>query len=347
MGADPGRNSTARPCWHTCRMRITALSGGVGGARFLRGLRHYLAQSADSELATAELTIIGNTGDDITMFGLRICPDLDTLLYTLADAIHEGQGWGRADESYLLQAELAAYGCQPQWFQLGDRDLALHIARTELLHQGVPLSAATYTLGQRWSLAEQRITLLPMSDDPIETQVRLAAPESRTIHFQEWWIRYQARLPAVEFIPRGAEHAHPGPGVLAAIAEADLVLLPPSNPIVSIGIILAVPGIRAALQECTAPVVGISPIVHGRPVRGHADQCLQALGLPTSSAAVAELYADFLDLWLVAPGDDPHAGPKTRVAERPLLMTDARTTAALAAAAVELGRQLSNPALAQ
>ncbi|MGL5829401.1 MAG: 2-phospho-L-lactate transferase, partial [Angustibacter sp.] len=261
-------------------MQITALSGGVGGARFLRGLLDYAAGSSDSALKTAKLTIIGNTGDDITMHGLRICPDLDSLLYTIGGVIHPEQGWGRADEGHLVQEELARYGCQPQWLTLGDRDLALHIARSELLHRGEPLSLVMRTLGARWALADRGIALLPMSDDPVETHIRVADPEPRIIHFQEWWIRHQASLPALEFIARGADIARPGPGVLAAIEQADVVLLPPSNPVVSIGIVLAVPGIREALVRCSAPVVGVSPIVHGRPVRGHADRCLQALGLP-------------------------------------------------------------------
>ncbi len=328
-------------------MRITALSGGVGGARFLRGLREYLRNSIEPELRTAEITIIGNTGDDITLFGLRICPDLDTLLYTLGGGIHEGQGWGRADESFTIQEELAHYRAEPQWLTLGDRDFSTHILRTELLAQGQSLSEVTARLSQRWGLPEQGIELLPMTDSPVETYVELRTPgEQSALHFQEWWVRYQAKLPAQGFHARGIESCTPAPGVLHALHQADLIILPPSNPIVSIGIILAVPELREALIHSTAPIVGVSPIVAGRPVRGHADACLAALGIATSALAVSSLYADFLTGWLVAPGEATlNSGVAAwpdglQVRECPLLMTDGPTTEALAARTVEFAREL-------
>jgi LPPG:FO 2-phospho-L-lactate transferase len=326
-------------------MQITALAGGVGGARFLRGLRAHLDASADAALREAEITVIGNTGDDITLFGLRVCPDLDTVMYTLGGGIDEDQGWGRADETHAVQGELAAYGVQPQWFGLGDRDFATHIARSQLLGLGYSLSQATEALCARWGLPERRVRLLPMTDDPVETHVVIDAPagspagEVEAIHFQEWWVRLRAGVPARQIVAVGIEQAHPAPGVLAAIRDADVVLLPPSNPVVSIGIILGVPEVRDALRGTRAPVVGVSPLVGGRPVRGHADACLAAIGVESTTSAVAGLYADFLDGWLVDTGDEPAPGSiaePVAVVARPLLMHDVAAAAEIAGAALDL-----------
>jgi len=214
-------------------MRITALAGGVGGARFLRGLR---AAAPD-----AEITVIGNTGDDIMLFGLHVCPDLDTVMYTLGGGVSEEQGWGRAGETHVVQDELTSYGAGPDWFALGDRDFATHIARTSMLHAGLPLSVVTRRLCDRW---RPGVTLLPMTDDDVQTHVVIDDDAGRrTVHFQEWWVRLHAKVPAVGFVFSGADRATPAPGVVEAIAAADFVLLPPSNPVVSIGVILAVPGI--------------------------------------------------------------------------------------------------------
>ncbi|HEX8498510.1 MAG TPA: 2-phospho-L-lactate transferase [Actinomycetales bacterium] len=327
-------------------MHITALAGGVGGARFLRGLLAHLASSPDADRREATVTVIGNTGDDITLFGLRVCPDLDTVMYTLGCGIDEHQGWGREGETHVVQGELAAYGAQPQWFGLGDRDIATHVARSQLLALGMPLSQVTAVLCDRWGLPDQRVRLLPMSDDPVETHVVVEDAEGRrAVHFQEWWVRMRAAVPAQQFIAVGMDRAGAGPGVLEAIREADVVLLPPSNPVVSIGIVLGVPGVRDALRGTRAPVVGVSPIVAGRPVRGHADACLAALGLASTAGAVAGLYEDFLDGWLVddAAGDDlasvrRRAGLTVR--SRPLLMTDVPSTAAIAGAALDLADEL-------
>ena len=329
-------------------MRITALAGGVGGARFLRGLLAHLATSPDPARRTAEVTVIGNTGDDITLFGLRVCPDLDTVMYTLGGGIDEAQGWGRSDETHTVQAELVAYGAQPQWFGLGDRDIATHVARSQLLGLGLSLSAVTSALCERWGLPDQRVQLLPMSDDPVETHVVIEDDEGRrAVHFQEWWVRLRAAVPAQQFLAVGIDRATPAPGVLEAIRGADVVLLPPSNPVVSIGIILGVPGIRDALRGTRAPVVGVCPIVGGRPVRGHADACLAAIGVQTTAGAVAGLYEDFLDGWLV---DDELASDLSSVRRRaglavrarPLLMTDVPSTAAIAAAALDLADELAS-----
>lgn len=319
-------------------MHITALAGGVGGARFLRGLRAHLDRVP--ELADTTLTIIGNTGDDITLFGLRVCPDLDTLIYTLGGGINEEQGWGRAEETHAVQGELTAYGAQPQWFGLGDKDFATHIARSQWLGQGRTLSEVTALLAARWGLPDQRVTLLPMSDTPVETHVVVDSAEGpRAVHFQEWWVRLQAAVPAQRFIAAGMDHAVAAPGVLDAIRQADLVLLPPSNPVVSIGIILGVPGVRDALRGTTAPVVGVSPLIGGAPVRGHADACLSAIGVDSTTQAVAGLYADFLDGWLVDEADAEASGfpARTTVRARPLWMRDVESAAEIAGAALELG----------
>jgi len=322
-------------------MRITALAGGVGGARFLRGLRTHLDRTPG--LGDSELTVIGNTGDDITLFGLRVCPDLDTLMYTLGGGIHEGQGWGRAEESHRVQGELAAYGAVPQWFGLGDLDLGTHVVRSQWLGQGVPLSEVTARLSQRWGLPDQRVRLLPMTDSPVETHVVVEDEEGqRAIHFQEWWVRHQAAVPAQRFVAVGMDRATPAPGVLDAIRQADVVLLPPSNPVVSIGIILGVPGVRDALRGTAAPVVGVSPLIGGAPVRGHADACLSAIGVDATATAVAGLYEDFLDGWLVSQEDA--AGVRLRraaVRGRPLLMTDRDAAADIAGAALDLALEVA------
>jgi LPPG:FO 2-phospho-L-lactate transferase len=325
-------------------MRITVLAGGVGGARFLRGLK---AAAPD-----AEITVVGNTGDDISLFGLHVSPDLDTVMYTLGGGISEDQGWGRADETFTVLHELAAYGARPDWFGLGDRDFATHIVRTSMLADGIPLSAVTTALAERW---QPGVTLLPMTDDRVETHVALKGdsaegtgrqPEGRgtTVHFQEWWVRLHAEIPAAEIMFTGAEAATPAPGVLEAIAAADCVLLPPSNPVVSVGAILAVPGIAEAVRAAT--VVGVSPIIGGAPVRGMADACLAAIGVETTAAAVAAHYgAGLLDGWLVddqdkAAVDDPRlAGIAVRAI--PLYMTDLAASAEIARAALSLAAELS------
>ena len=309
-------------------MQIVALAGGIGGARFLQGL-----QLAAPE---ASLTVVVNTGDDITLYGLRICPDLDTVMYTLGDGIDVERGWGRRDETFTARAELQAYDAPASWFGLGDRDLATHLVRRQMLDAGYPLSAVTAALCERW---RPGATLLPMSDDRVETHVVIdddATPGNRkAIHFQEWWVRHRAALKAHSIVAVGAESATAGPGVLAAIGVADVVLFPPSNPVVSIGTILQVEGIRAALQDKT--VVGLSPIIGGAPVRGMADACLDAIGVETSAQAVGRHYgAELLSGWLVDTTDAGVTVPGVTVRAVPLLMTDVAASAAMARAALEL-----------
>jgi LPPG:FO 2-phospho-L-lactate transferase len=327
-------------------MRITVLAGGIGGARFTRGLLHHLSTSG----LEAEVTVVGNTGDDIRLFGLQVCPDLDTIMYTLGGGISEERGWGREDETFTIKDELAAYGVEPTWFGLGDRDTATHVVRTQMLAAGYPLSDVTAALCARW---QPGVTLLPMSDDRLETHVVVDGAEPgtrRAIHFQEWWIRHRASLPAYDFVLVGVDDAKPAPGVLEAVRDTDLVLLPPSNPVVSIGTILQVAGVRDALVSTVAPVVGVSPIVGGAPVRGMADACLSAIGVDTSAAAVARHYGarasgGVLDGWLVHEATDASAVTELEptgleVRAVPLLMTDLDATAEIAAAALDLAADL-------
>jgi LPPG:FO 2-phospho-L-lactate transferase len=317
-------------------MRIVVLAGGIGGARFLRGLK---AAAPD-----AEITVIGNTGDDIHLFGLKVCPDLDTVMYTLGGGIHEEQGWGRADETWSVKEELAAYGVGPDWFGLGDRDFATHIVRTQMMAAGYPLSAVTEALCRRW---QPGVRLIPMTDDRVETHVVVDTGDGRrAVHFQEYWVRLRASVEAHAVVPVGADQAKPAPGVLEALAAADVIVFPPSNPVVSVGTILAVPGIREAVAEADAPVVGLSPIVGDAPVRGMADRMLAAIGVETSAAAVAEHYGSgLLDGWLVDEVDAA-AVPRVeacgiRCRAVPLMMTDTAATALMARQALDLAAEVA------
>jgi LPPG:FO 2-phospho-L-lactate transferase len=323
-------------------MRVTAVSGGIGGARFLRGLLTVLSP-AD------EVTVIANTADDIWLFGLKVCPDLDTLMYTLGGGIDEERGWGRSGETWHAKEELAAYGVQPDWFGLGDRDLATHVVRTQMLGAGYPLSAVTAALCERW---QPGVRLLPMSDDRVETHVLIdddtAASGRRAVHFQEYWVRLHAEPPVRDVVVVGLDAAQPAPGVLDAVTEADVVLLPPSNPVVSVGTVLGVPGISDALRAGSAPVVGVSPVIAGAAVRGMADQLLSGLGREGTAGGIARTYGarssgGVLDGWLVDTADAASvpgleaAGIRARSV--PLLMRDAEATAAMARSALELAEQ--------
>ncbi len=322
--------------------RVTVLSGGVGGARFLQGLLHAAARAGSD----TEVTVVANTADDIWVHGLKVCPDLDTVMYTLGGGIDEVRGWGRTAETWSAKDELAAYGVEPTWFGLGDKDIATHLVRTQMLEAGYPLSAVTEALCRRW---QPGVRLLPMTDDRVETHVVVADDEApsgqRAVHFQEYWIRLHAEVPARAVVPVGIDGASPAPGVLKAIADTDLLVLPPSNPVVSVGTILGVPGIRDAVRDTPAPVVGLSPIVAGTHVRGMAAQMLTAIGVEVSAAGVAEHYGSrrsggILDAWLV---DESDAALADRVraagiacAAVPLMMTDQDATAAMVEAALNL-----------
>ncbi|GIH12032.1 2-phospho-L-lactate transferase [Rugosimonospora africana] len=323
-------------------MRIVVLAGGIGGARFLQGVR----------ATGAEVTAIVNVGDDVTLHGLRICPDLDSVMYTLGGGADAERGWGRAGETWAVKEELAAYGAEPTWFGLGDKDVATHLVRTRMLDAGYPLSAVTEALCSRW---KPGVRLLPATDDRLETHVVVPDPDagpdspdgggSRAIHFQEWWIRHRAALPAQRFVFIGADAAKPAPGVLDALAAADVVLVAPSNPVVSIAPILAVGGLRDALVAGSAPVIGFSPIIGGAPVRGMADKCLAAVDVPVTAAGVGGLYgarsADgILDGWLVDTSDAGTAVDGVTVRECPLWMTDERATLAMVQQGLTLAEEV-------
>ncbi|GAB2960502.1 2-phospho-L-lactate transferase [Micromonospora polyrhachis] len=377
-------------------MRIVVLTGGIGGARFLVGVRAYAREVG------AEVTAVVNVGDDVVLHGLRISPDLDSVLYTLGGGADPERGWGRAGETWTVKEELAAYGAEPTWFGLGDRDIATHLVRTTMLNGGYPLSAVTEALCTRW---QPGIRLLPASDDRLETHVIVSARseraerespavankdglvsarseraerespavankdglvsarseraerespavanqastatidgEQRAIHFQEWWVRHRGELPTHRFVFVGADTATPAAGVLDALAEADLVLVAPSNPVVSIAPILAVAPLRDALVAGRAPVVGVSPIIGGAPVRGMADRCLAVLGVPCDAAGVGTLYGarssgGILDAWLVDTTDAGTEVPGVTVGAAPLWMTDEAATADMVRAAVRL-----------
>jgi LPPG:FO 2-phospho-L-lactate transferase len=313
-------------------VQITVLTGGIGGAKFLQGVREFA--QAQSHTVTA----IVNTGDDATMHGLRICPDLDSVMYTLGDSIDRERGWGRAGESWRVSEQLAAYGVEPTWFGLGDLDIGTHLVRTQMLDAGYPLSDVTAALCERW---KPGIELLPMTDQRCETHVLVdEGDERRAIHFQEWWVRYRAKLPALGFVQVGLEDARPGKGVAEAIAAADVLLIAPSNPVVSISTILAVPGLIGLMRDATAPIVGLSPIVGGAPVRGMADVCLPVLGVDVSAEGVGRFYgarsADgILDGWLIHDTDSAVI-EGVAVLARDLIMRDPTVTAGMVADAVAL-----------
>lgn len=298
----------------------------MGAARFLRGL----VEVVDP----ADLVVVGNTGDDLIRHGLRVCPDLDTVCYTLGGGAHPEQGWGRADERFTVADELAERYGEDRWFALGDRDLATHLVRTRMLAEGAALSQATAAIARAWDLG---FRLLPMSDDDVTT--RIVTADGRDLHFQEWWVRERAAADVARVRFAGVERARAAPGVLEAIGGADRVVLCPSNPVVSLGPILAVPGLREALARAT--VVGVSPIVGGAVVRGMADRLLPAWGVETSAVGVAALFADLLDGWVVDEADRDRAGEVAalgvEVAVTDTIMRDVEVTAALARTALALG----------
>ncbi|MEV5069905.1 2-phospho-L-lactate transferase [Microbacterium sp. LMI12-1-1.1] len=320
--------------------RIVVLAGGVGGSRFVLGVRAALRARGLDDTASA-LTVIVNTGDDLWLSGVRLQPDVDSITYALAGVNDAERGWGRQGDSERVNHELQEWGAGWPWFTLGDLDLGTHLARTGWLRDGLTPTQVLERMSHRWDLGAR---LLPMTDTEVDTIVVLQ--DGSRLHFQEWWTRHRATLAPARFENPGAGDAVPAPGVTEAIATADVVLLAPSNPVVSIGPILAVPGIRQALRETAAPVVGVSPIIGGKVVRGMADVCLTAIGVETSAAAVAGLYgarADggLLDAWLIAEEDEAVADEVARLGirslVRPLWMTDDARQTALGEAALTAG----------
>ena len=314
-------------------MRIVVLTGGIGGARFLVGVR------AHARRIGAEVTAVVNVGDDVRMHGLQICPDLDSVMYTLGGAADPVRGWGRIGETWVVKDELAKYGAEPSWFGLGDKDTATHLVRTTMLNAGYRLSAVTAALCDRW---QPGIVLLPATDDRLETHVVVDVDgERKAIHFQEWWVRYRGDLPTHRFVFAGADAAKPAAGVLEAIAAADVVLVAPSNPVVSIAPILAVTQLKEALADGPAPVVGVSPIIGGSPVRGMADRCLDTLGVEVSATGVGALYGarndhGLLDGWLVDKSDEGATVPGVTTRAVPLWMTDEDATVRMVEEALDL-----------
>ena len=277
---------------------LVALAGGVGAARFLQGL----IRAHPPE----DLTVVVNTGDDVRLHGLHISPDLDSVAYTLAGLADAERGWGLAGETWNVREALARLG-EPSWFALGDRDIATHLYRTRRLREGAPLSQVTQELCGKLGVPPLR--LLPMSDDPVATRVEVDGPEGvEDLHFQEYWVARGARDPVRRVWLDGVERARPAPGVLEALAAAAGIIVCPSNPVVSIAPILAVPGVREAVEARACRAVAVTPIIGGAPVRGMADKLLPAWGVEVSARGVAGLYAGLIDAFVLDEVDAGQAG---------------------------------------
>jgi LPPG:FO 2-phospho-L-lactate transferase len=274
-------------------MRVTALAGGIGAGKFLRGLVRVVPPEA--------VTVIVNTGDDITMHGLHVSPDLDSVTYWLGDVFDRERGWGRRDETFRATEELRSFDPEQAWFNLGDLDLATHLFRTNLMAAGETLTSAMAAVARRFGVVPR---ILPMSDDPVTTRISVVADgEELDLHFQEYWVRRGGRdeVKAVRY--EGAERTRPAPGVLEALTAADGIVLCPSNPVASLGPILAVPGIRETVGARRTDVVGVSGIVAGAPLAGMADRLMPAAGAEVTAAGAAEYYRGLLGAWVVDDAD--------------------------------------------
>ncbi|MGH9011770.1 MAG: 2-phospho-L-lactate transferase [Acidimicrobiia bacterium] len=309
---------------------IAALAGGVGAARFLRGLVR--------AIPAEDVVVVGNTGDDEVFHGLHVSPDLDTVTYTLAGAVGAA-GWGLADDTFRTLEAYGRYG-EPTWFRLGDADLATHLYRTSRLREGATLTEVTAEIALAWDV---KAKLLPMTDDGVATVIDVVPPdggEPVTMAMLEWFVRERAQPPVAAVRFEGAAESKPGPAVLDALGEADAVLLCPSNPVISIGPILALPGVRDVLRARRAAVVGVSPIIKGATVKGPADRLMAAAGIEVSCAGVASIYADICGTLLVDEGDADRVADVeahgVRAAVAPILMRDADGAAELARRALEL-----------
>jgi LPPG:FO 2-phospho-L-lactate transferase len=306
------------------------LSGGVGAARFLKGLVRVVPPG--------DVVAIVNVGDDLWLHGLRICPDLDSITYHLAGVVHPDQQWGRAEESFTVAEELRRFG-GPAWFTLGDRDLATHLHRTERLRAGAPLSTITADVTRAFGVGAR---LLPATDDEVTTRIETA--DGRDLHFQEYWVAERGAPEVAGVRLAGAEHAEPAPGVVEALLGADTVLVAPSNPVVSIDTILAVPGVREALDQTSAPVVGVSPIVGDRVVRGMADRLLPAVGAEVSARGVARHHRDLVDGWVLDERDRDQVDDVTAMGiacrATDTMMDHPEVAGALAATTLELAGEL-------
>jgi LPPG:FO 2-phospho-L-lactate transferase len=317
---------------------IAALAGGVGAARFLRGLVR--------AMPATDVVVVGNTGDDDVFHGLHVSPDLDTVTYTLAGAVGAA-GWGLAGDTFRTLEAYERYG-EATWFRLGDADLATHLYRTSRLREGATLTEVTAEITLAWGV---KAKLLPMSDDRVATVIDVAAPHGGNLRpgsqvklgsmaMQEWFVRERAQPPVAGVRFEGAAEARPGPAVLDALREADAILLCPSNPVISIGPILALPGVRDALRARREQVVAVSPIIRGATVKGPADRLMAAAGIEVSCAGVASIYADLCGTLLVDDSDADRVGDVerhgVRAAVAPILMRDADDAEALARRALDL-----------
>jgi LPPG:FO 2-phospho-L-lactate transferase len=296
--------------------KLVVLAGGLGGSRCVDAL----ARAAGPEA----VTVVGNVGDDLEFLGLHVSPDLDTILYTLAGLLDEGPGWGVRDETYNALCLAEQLG-EETWFTLGDRDIGLHLVRTHLLRAGVPLSEVTRRIGESLGV---RVRLLPATDDPLRTKIVTAEGE---LDFQQWFVARRHADAVHEVRYDGAEASRPAPGVLDAIAEAELVVIAPSNPFVSVHPILAVPGIRAAVQEKRAAAV--SPLVGGKAIRGPLAEMMTSLGHEPSARGVAALYGDLVDVFVIDPEDRELASDIHGAVVCPIVMVDPQRRA-------EVGRRL-------
>lgn len=268
---------------------VVALAGGVGAARLLKGIVQIIP--------TQDLVIVGNTGDDVELYGLHISPDLDIVMYTLAGVVDEAKGWGVAGDTFNCLQMLAELGFET-WFKLGDRDLAIHIVRTKLLKNGITLSQATAELCRMLGV---KAKLTPMSNDPVRTKV---VSDQLRLNFQEYFVKRGTRDEVTDVLFEGAEKARPAPDILEAIREAERVVVCPSNPVLSISPILSISMIRNELRNTKAYVVGVSPIVGGKAIKGPADRIMASMGLEASAYGVAKFYEDFLDHFVIDNVDE-------------------------------------------
>lgn len=315
------------------RMKVTAVAGGIGAGKFLRGLVRAVAPE--------DVTVVGNTGDDIVMHGVHVSPDLDSVTYWLGGVMDRDRGWGRRDETFRATEELRSFDPEQAWFNLGDLDLATHLFRTNLLAAGVTLSEATARIAARFGVASR---ILPMTDDPVATRVTVVSGgEEQDLHFQEYWVKRGARDEVKAIRYEGAERARPAPGVLEAIAGANAIAICPSNPVASVGPILAVPGIREGLAARRDAVVGVSPIVGGAPLAGMADKLMPGAGFAVTALGAAECYRGLLGGWVIDRVDRDLA-PRierdlsVRVAVTDTIMAGDERAEALARVALDLVR---------
>ncbi len=312
-------------------MRVAALAGGVGAGKFLRGLLRVVAPE--------DVTVIVNTGDDVRVHGLHVSPDLDSVTYWIGGVADRDRGWGRSSETFRATEELRRFGAPDSWFGLGDTDLAVHLFRTELLRTGKSLSEATAEVARRFDVGAR---IIPMTNDPVETRVDVMDEEGQAmdLHFQEYWVKRGARDAVKAIRYEGTESARPADGVLEAIQHADAVLVCPSNPVASIGPILAVAGVREALSARCATAAGVSPIVGGSPVRGMADKLMPVIGLEVSAPGAASYYQGLLRGWIIDEVDRSLAGAARQlgfdVVVAPTMMVDDDAAESLARAALEL-----------